>query len=107
MAKDPTKMNWGLYIFKPKSQKKKEDAQAIFIYDDGQTNIYPLPNSPIEARLNKYKDELRSGEIKHNAWEQFNYFIRMTYSPAGDLFELSDEKRDEIAEILKGWDSGQ
>ena len=101
---NPAEKNWGLYIYNPKSEKKKEDIAAVFVYSDGETSIYPLPGSTMEPRLNRYKEQIRAGQINHSPWQQFNYFLRKTFTPDGDLFELDNKKRKEIADVLKYWD---
>ena len=101
---DPKEKNWVLYIYKKDEKNTPKNAVAIFVYDGKDTSIYPRPDGNLYSGLTSYKEKIRSGQVKHDGWQQFNYLTRGAFIPNSDVFELNDERRSEIAEILKDWD---
>lgn len=96
-------MDLVLYIYDEDSKRVKNDAIAVFVYSDKQTNIYAKPGSKLESGLNEYSEKVRTGETNHNAWQQFNYLTRGAFQANSEAAELTDEEQSTVTKILQSW----
>lgn len=91
------------YIFDSAGSRERENATALFLYENNQTEIYGKPGTGMFQGLANYSEKIRKGETRHTPQQQFVYLTRGTMPPPHLTVELTESERELVNSILENW----
>ena len=91
------------YIFDSGGSKEREDATALFLYENNKTEIYGKPGTVMFQGLASYSEKIRRGETRHTPQQQFVYLTRGAMPPPHLTVELTNQERELVDSILATW----
>jgi hypothetical protein len=91
------------YIFDSHGDRERENAIALFVYENNQTEIYGKPGTRMFRGLARYSEKIRKGETPHTPLQQFVYLTWGALPPPHLTVELTEQERELVDSILENW----
>ena len=103
MVKATESQNLVCYIFDSVEDRERQNAIALFVYENDQTEIYGKPGTRMFRGLARYSEKIRNGETPHTPLQQFVYLTRGALPPPHLTVELTEQERELVESILENW----
>jgi hypothetical protein len=91
------------YIFDSVEDRERQNAIALFVYENDQTKIYGKPGTRMFRGLARYSEKIRKGETPHTPLQQFVYLTWGALPPPHLTVELTEQERELVDSILENW----
>ena len=91
------------YIFDSHGDRERENAIALFVYENNQTEICGKPGTALFQGLARYSEKIRKGETPHTPLQPFVYLTWGAMPPPHLIVELTEQERALVDSILGNW----